>query len=599
MQHAEKRLRLRTKTTPVTTQTPVVSNADEDATDEAWMQDLGEEPANGKQLVYVLTFARVLPDRLAAGDLIDVTTLEREQVLTCVLDAWENPMQSSGGRPRESDEPVVKKAIVYEEFHEDGSKHFHVMIELRSQMRFALAKRTLMSRHKLACHFGATHTQWWSAVRYGFYPTTKKPKTDKKPLCWTCPGIPPIDLFEDSQQPYQAHAWVARREGKDREAESKGTNTFFTKLDFTSLVLDKNLRSKASVLRYFQEKGTVAMQAFVSKHQRKLHDFLDDAFEWEQACETAAAEEQTDWALICMTAGKECAHGDDCAYHLAAQEFFARNARNFSMEDLAQALRLVLVAGPSKQARVPFLVGATNTGKSSLVDSFDQVFGASRVYHLPAVTDPKYALRNWMKNKRFVLWDEFSPVEFAHHNVLPVTVFKKAFNGQWFEIQVPQSFHDGNVDFRWQRGAVFTNKLEGLWTPTRKVPQEDIRHIKSRVHLFECDSEFAPPGEVRPEIPQCAVHLCKWIVAGAARFDAQAMVTQPILAPTQESFVVGLREILAKAALPTTSSVDVTTEIAALGAVDIEELSLEDWTSLRSFQLLRPFEQRRLLKALG
>jgi hypothetical protein len=57
----------------------------------------------------------------------------------------------------------------------------------------------------------------------------------------------------------------------------------------------------------------------------------------------------------------------------------------------------------------------------------------SHVFHLPAVTDTKYALRNWLQGKRFVFWDEFSPVEFADLGVMTVTTFKKAFGGQNFE----------------------------------------------------------------------------------------------------------------------------------------------------------------------
>lgn len=34
-----------------------------------------------------------------------------------------------------------------------------------------------------------------------------------------------------------------------------------------------------------------------------------------------------------------------------------------------------------------------------------------------------------------------------------------------FQVQVPQNTHDGNVDFRWQRGCVFTNKDRGPYVP--------------------------------------------------------------------------------------------------------------------------------------
>lgn len=337
------------------------------------------------------------------------------------------------------------------------------------------------------------------------------------------------------------------------------------------------------------------MQAFITNHQRKLADYLDDAFEWDAAAATAAEEEQTDWALVCSWSDKPCALGDRCPYCVAADQFFARNRCNFSKQALAESLRRIIVSGPGKDSRVPFLVGKTNTGKTTLVESFDQLFGERRVFHLPAVTDPKYALRNWLRQKRFVLWDEFSPVEFAQIGVLPVTQFKKAFNGQWFEIQVPQGFHDGNEDFRWKRGAVFTNKLEDLWEPTRKVKQEDIRHLQSRVRLFQCTSVFMKPGESRPEVPQCAHHLAKWICDGASAYDASVVVSQPLLqAGAAGRRVQGLEELLAAVAMPEAVQEQFVGELTSMGALHINEFTPEDWTELPSWPLLRPMEQRRL-----
>jgi hypothetical protein len=40
-----------------------------------------------------------------------------------------------------------------------------------------------------------------------------------------------------------------------------------------------------------------------------------------------------------------------------------------------------------------------------------------------------------LQAKRFVFWDEFSPVEFAELGVMTVTQFKKAFGGQYFEVR--------------------------------------------------------------------------------------------------------------------------------------------------------------------
>ena len=56
-----------------------------------WLTDLGPEDADKRCEVYLLTFSRVLTARLQRGDLKDVATLSRRQVLACVRDAWDAP----------------------------------------------------------------------------------------------------------------------------------------------------------------------------------------------------------------------------------------------------------------------------------------------------------------------------------------------------------------------------------------------------------------------------------------------------------------------------------------------------------------------------
>ena len=66
----------------------------------------------------------------------------------------------------------------------------------------------------------------------------------------------------------------------------------------------------------------------------------------------------------------------------------------------------------------------------------------------------------------------------------------KLFSGQWLEVQVSQSFSNGNVDLRWDQGAAMTAKAEGLWEPTASVSAEDIRHLKSRVEQFTATKQI-------------------------------------------------------------------------------------------------------------
>ena len=63
-----------------------------------------------------------------------------------------------------------------------------------------------------------------------------------------------------------------------------------------------------------------------------------------------------------------------------------------------------------------------------------------------------------VKGKRFLLWDDYSPVEYGQKTV-PVSTFLSLFQGQPFEVQLSQAFNDGNVDFQWRRGCVLTAKM--------------------------------------------------------------------------------------------------------------------------------------------
>ena len=72
-------------------------------------------------------------------------------------------------------------------------------------------------------------------------------------------------------------------------------------------------------------------------------------------------------------------------YANAAADIFERNKDTISPHHLACALKPVLINGPSKTCRVPLLVGPSNTGKSTLLYPFDDLFGPKNVYHKPAV----------------------------------------------------------------------------------------------------------------------------------------------------------------------------------------------------------------------
>eukprot|EP00438_Fugacium_kawagutii_P004356 Skav207893 [mRNA] locus=scaffold664:850568:852286:+ [translate_table: standard] len=561
------------------------------------VQELGEPPPNFKHTVHFVTISRVLPGTLQWTDLRDITSMTREEVATCVQRAFDEPLHAPGpGRPRSQEkQDLVRKLVAFEETHADGSKHFHVAVQLQQSRTFAVAKRTLRSRDHLAAHFSGSHRQFWSAVRYGHVPTLSKPVVDAHPISWCKEhGWNALDLFAEAQRPWTANMWKRRREEADKLAQiNPKKKSKFSKLDLTAIILEHRLVTPTAVLQFAQDQGTEAMQVFVHQRQKNLKELVAEAHAWGEAREKARQEKETDWEVICRVANEACAHGEQCTYSAAAKAFFEANAASLSQRELAVALRNIVLRGPSKTTRVPMLVGPTNSGKSTIVLPFDSLFGFRHVFHKPALHS-SFALRNLLNDKRFIFWDDFRPVEYGVKTV-PVATFLSLFQGQPFEVQMSQSFHDGNVDFEWHRGCVMTAKAAGLWEPMDGVDTEDIRHMKSRLLLFQCSATVQNMKDTVP-CPSC---MCRWITQGAQEFDAAPVLAQPMppLLPTSEGqcLVAGLAELAQKASLPEAKVHSLSQELVQLGAVHVQELHAVDWRNLNTFQRLLPFEQRRLL----
>lgn len=580
---------------------------------------LGPEDTQAKQMVYLLTISRVLPGTLAITDLKDITKMSREDIAGCVRKAFDEPLPPEAGQPgrrRQRTEGIVRKLVVFLEIHADGEIHFHVAVLLSGPFAWGPAKRTLRVRDGIPCHVSCSHTQLWSTIRYCFVPTLKKPNVDGSPWLWSEDGSWPAGLaapnttawsclFEASQRPWNAYAWKARHEQVQLQKEAGQTSSKnearFRKLDLTAIILDKDFKTPASIMEYTQQHGTASMQVWVHQNQRKLKEFLADAIEWGEARKTAEGERQSDWELICQTASKVCPLGDACPYARAASQFFKANSSTLSRTRLAAALRDIIVAGPSKTRRTPMIVGPSNTGKSTMVAPFDDVFGKKNVLHKPALKS-NYALRNILNNKKFLYWDDFRPVTFAQATV-EVSTILSLFNGFPFEVQVSQSFNDGNIDFEWRRGAVVTAPLEGLWDAWGEVTAEDVRHMRNRFEEFPCYAKI----EKLQDSGSCAIHMCNWIVAGAAEADAQPALQAMVLPVTAESGVAGdqddgelagMSALVGAAKIPVAKAAKLQEEILACGAVHVQELSADDWKGLAAWSLLKPFEQRRVLAQL-
>jgi hypothetical protein len=553
--------------------------------------DLGREDNSANQQVYLITISRLLVGSAASNRYRDVSTIKKQELIEMIRDAWENPVVAgaTGGRPRTRGS-LVDVIVVVQEAHADGSVHFHAAIKLFVGMRFSLAKQTLSERHNLATHWSCTHRQLWSVIRYLHVATPRKPRVDANPVMWTSDGRA-LDLTELSREPFIAIAW--RKRGEKQEAlatlEDKKAPAY-NGLDLKSLILSKHLHTKASLLAYVQDYGSPACQLFVSRNQRRVNEHIEDAQEWADAKSAAGEEKMSDWEVLTKASQAPCAHAPGpCAYADAVEEIFRQNAATMSPQRLAASLREVLIHGPSKTCPVPFLVGPSNTGKSTLLYPFDDLYGPKHVFHKPALGST-FALRNIVKKKRLIFWDDFRPVEFADKQTVPVATFLSLFIGKDTEIQVSQSFNDGNLDVNWKRGVVFTAKEDGLWEPTSKVSAEDVRHLRNRVEEFR----FTHVVHALKEVDSCAPCMARWII----QYSEMALPNPvpPPLLPTRSAKAAlgGFVQTMALAKVLGPVVDGLLSDIIDLGAVHVDELFLSDWQALPSWKALRPLEARRL-----
>ena len=184
---------------------------------------------------------------------------------------------------------------------------------------------------------------------------------------------------------------------------------------------------------------------------------------------------------------------------------------------------------------------------------------------------------------------------------MPVAAFLSLFIGKPAEVQASQSFNDGNPDVQWNRGAVFTAKLEGLWQPTSRVTAEEVRHLRNRVEEFHFHAVLGDAN--LKEVDTCAPCMARWICKYSDEFDAipirlSTPASQSTAAGSLRTFaaVEGFAQVMAAARLADGVAMELFEQVSNLGAVHVAELCASDWEQLPAWASLRVWERRRLVR---
>ena len=155
---------------------------------------------------------------------------------------------------------------------EAGAVHLHDHAAVRgNRFSYLPVKKALLNRHGLATHWSCRHSGYWSALRYGAWPSPpEKPNAvlDKNPLLWARIGVH-RPIRECINEPLTAQATAARRAAKEVMAADQGVQApKVTELDLYAIIVQKGFRNTddyphahQDLISYVKQHCSTAVQA--------------------------------------------------------------------------------------------------------------------------------------------------------------------------------------------------------------------------------------------------------------------------------------------------------------------------------------------------
>ena len=128
--------------------------------------------------------------------------------------------------------------------------------------------------------------------------------------------------------------------------------------------------------------------------------------------------------------------------------------------------------------------------------------------------------------------------------------------------------------------------------------------MRNRVQEFQFNHVF--DRSVLKDVKPCPQCFATWVVQLSAAWDARRIQPQgsapqgaTLAAALPPCPVRGHPELMAAAEVSKPGSDALLHGLMALGAVDVQELSLTDWQEMECWTQLRPLEQRRLCQHIA
>ena len=378
-------------------------------------EDLGQE-TDKRKCVYLATLPH--PRTALANGVENLRCpgeFDRHKVAEMFLDIFSNPMAAdAAAMSRGRCALVLEEMAIFQEKHAvdmNGQRHIHYHVALRasSSFRFAAYKHALRLKYGLASHWSDSHDGYWSAVRYGYIPTPKKPQSelDSQYVTWgrLAPHKP---LFETSQEPVTASATKRKRELAVKKASEEGRPAPRAREnDLYAVIVAQGIKNTPDdtwadkrLISYLKQNDPQLWQ-LAFRMRARLSSLIDDVWSWETVDDELALLGQSRLERVQAASSSACIC--QSVWRQRAEWILEANALDKG-QFCADILRSI-THGRHENIPVVALVGKHGgEGKSFLLSPLRQTFGPDYVQETP---QPGSFPLMGLEKKRIALLDEW------------------------------------------------------------------------------------------------------------------------------------------------------------------------------------------------
>ena len=376
-------------------------------------------------------------------------------------------------------------------------------------------------RHNIASHWSCSHDGYWSTVRYGHYPTIKKPedKLDKTPMAWARMGTHP-SLDKVCHEPFTAEATRKHTDARLKAASAAGkAEPRQTEMDLYAVIVQEGFRNTPDdpwahkkLIQYLKANASRSLHHFAFKIRQKLSALIDDVWAWERVGDDIQVLSKSRWETFLAASHMECICQGQWRYWLER----ALSANSIDPVLLCSHVCHSLFNGRCESLPVVVLMGRSGgEGKSFFFAPLANIYGKHYVQTTPQ--PGSFPLLD-LEKKRVVVKDER---EFGEHT-LSLSLQLLWYEGKAFPITRPQNKeYSGHILYEGTAPVFITCKEKWLGPILKdarialengEVSQSTM--LARRLVVFHFTEKLpVPKGLQIPDCGKCFSQMCQHYAA--------------------------------------------------------------------------------------